>query len=517
MDPPIFLHHYWLELDRTILFTVLVLPFLAFCTIYFTKSIQTEKLNLPPSPMKLPMIGNLHQVGRLPHRSLRTLSEKYGPLMLLHLGSSPALIVSSAETAKEILKTHDKAFLDKPQTRAGDALFYGSSDIAFCSYGNYWRQAKKVCVLELLSQRRVRAFQFAREEEMAKMVEKIHISCLSKVAIDLGAAFLTISNDILSRSAFGRTYEEVDGQQLAELWRTAMDLVGEFCFKDLIPLLGWMDVITGLVSKLKRTSKALDAFLDQVIEEHLAVSRTEDDISDKKDLVDILLHIQKNGMTDIDLSRDNLKAILMDMFLGATDTTATTMEWAMAELVKNPSAMKKVQEEVRGVVGEKSKVEEIDIDQMDFLKCIVKETLRLHPPVFICRRTSASLELEGYHIPANLKVMINSWAIQRDPKSWDSPEEFMPERFANKSVDFKGQNHQFIPFGAGRRGCPGIAFAVVEVEYVLANILYWFDWELPEGINAEDLDMSEVFTPVIRKKSPLHLVPVAHFKKTISN
>jgi hypothetical protein len=256
------------------------------------------------------MIGNLHQVGRLPHRSFRTLSEKYGSLMLLHLGSSPALIVSSAETAKEILKTHDKAFLDKPQTRAGDALFYGSSDIAFCSYGNYWRQAKKVCVLELLSQRRVRAFQFAREEEVEKMVEKIHISCLRKVAIDLGAAFLTISNDILSRSAFGRTYEEVDGQQLGELWRTAMDLVGEFCFKDLIPLLGWMDVLTGLVSKLKRTSKALDAFLDQVIEEHL-VSRTEDDISDKKDLVDILLHIQKNGMTDIDLSRDNLKAILM--------------------------------------------------------------------------------------------------------------------------------------------------------------------------------------------------------------
>jgi cytochrome P450 len=205
------------------------------------------------------------------------------------------------------------------------------------------------------------------------------------------------------------------------------------------------------------------------------------------------------------------------MFLGATDTTATTMEWAMAELVNNPSAMKKVQEEVRGVVGEKSKVEEIDIDQMDFLKCIVKETLRLHPPLFIGRRTSASLELEGYHIPANLKVMINSWAIQRDPKLWDSPEEFIPDRFANKSVDFKGQNHQFIPFGAGRRGCPGIAFAVVEVEHVLANILYWFDWEFPEGITAENLDMSEVFTPVIRKKSPLHLVPVAHFQKTISN
>lgn len=202
------------------------------------------------------------------------------------------------------------------------------------------------------------------------------------------------------------------------------------------------------------------------------------------------------------------------MFIGATDTTATTMEWAMAELVKNPSIMKKAQEEVRGVIGQKSKVDEMDVNQMNFLKCIVKETLRLHAPVFTARKTCASVKLEGYDIPPNLKVLINSWAIQRDPKLWDRPEEFMPERFANNSVDFKGHQHQFIPFGSGRRGCPGMSFAIVEVEYVLANLLYWFDWELPDDMSAENLDMSDVFTPVIRKKLPLHLVPIAHHPKT---
>ncbi|KAK2663631.1 hypothetical protein Ddye_002205 [Dipteronia dyeriana] len=183
------------------------------------------------------------------------------------------------------------------------------------------------------------------------------------------------------------------------------------------------------------------------------------------------------------------------------------MEWAMAELVKNPSMMKKAQEEVRRVVGEKSKIDETHINQMEYLKCIVKESLRLHAPAMIPRATTTGTKLEGYDIPAKTIVIINSWAIQRDPKSWDRPEEFIPERFANVSVDFHGQHNQFIPFGGGRRGCPGIGFAAIEVEYVLANLLYWFDWKLPDCGRGEDLDMSDVYKLVIRKKFPLHLVP----------
>lgn len=196
--------------------------------------------------------------------------------------------------------------------------------------------------------------------------------------------------------------------------------------------------------------------------------------------------------------------------MGGTDTVSTTMEWAMAELVKNPRVMKKAQEEVRRVVGEKPKVGETDIDQMDFLKCVIKETLRLHAPVMVTRATSGSTKLEGYDIPPGTGILINAWAIQRDPKLWDRPEEFLPERFANNSIDFKGHHEQFIPFGIGRKGCPGISFAIIEAEYVLANLLYWFDWELPDGVTVDDLDMSEVYRLVILKKIPLCLVPVLH-------
>lgn len=490
-----------------IMLNPLLCLFLLLSLLFLLRLVKRDKLNLPPSPPKLPIIGNLHQLGRL-HRSLRALSAKYGPLMLLHFGKVPTLIVSSAEVAQEVMKTHDVAFAGRPQTRAVDVLLYGCVDVAFCPYGEYWRQVRKICVLELLSQKRVQAFQFVREEEVANMVEKVRLSCLNGAAVDLSDMFLTVSNNIISRSALGRVYEnEGCDESFGGLSRKAIDLIASFCFKDTFHFLGWMDTLTGLVAGLKHTSKALHNFLDQVIEEHESLMNNDE--SDMKDIVDILLDLQKNGTLDIDLTRENIKAILMDMFVGGTDTTAAAMEWAMAELVKNPIVMKKAQGEVRRVVGKKSKLCEKHINEMVYLKCVLKESLRLHAPVMIGRETSEAVKLQGYDIPPKTRVLINAWAIHRDPKQWERYEEFIPERFANISVDFKGQHNQFMPFGGGRRICPGLSFAVIEAEMVLANLLYWFDWNIPHGGNPEDLDMSESNTLIIiRKKTPLVLVPV---------
>lgn len=159
--------------------------------------------------------------------------------------------------------------------------------------------------------------------------------------------------------------------------------------------------------------------------------------------------------------------------------------WDLSELVRHPATMKKASDVVRKVVGHKSKVEENDINQMHYLKCVVKETLSLHPPCPLIppRETISSVKLKGYNnIPAKTMVYINAWAMQRDPKIWDNPEEFQPERFEHSEVDFIGQDFEFIPFGIGRRGCPGMNFGIATVEYVLANLLYWFNWKLPETI-----------------------------------
>ena len=188
------------------------------------------------------------------------------------------------------------------------------------------------------------------------------------------------------------------------------------------------------------------------------------------------------------------------------------MVWAMAELIRNPRAMKKAQDEIRSCIGNKGKVAESDIDQLEFLRVVVKETLRLHPPVplLIPRETMSHFKLNGYDIEPKTRMQVNVWGIGRDPKIWKDPEEFWPERFIDSSVDFKGQHFEFLPFGAGRRGCPGIYMGTTLVELALANLLYCFDLKLPNGTKEEDVDMEEAAGQTVYKKLALRLVPIIH-------
>ncbi|KAF7838269.1 cytochrome P450 71A1-like [Senna tora] len=420
---------------------------------------RRSKCDVPPSPPKLPFIGNLHQLGTLPHRSFRTLSHKYGPLMLLHLGQTPTLVVSSADIAREIFRAHDVVFSNRPQTVAAKIFFYGCKDVGYVRYGEEWRHKRKICVLELLSLNRVRSFQYIREEEVAELVSKIREACAEN--INVTEMLIGASNNIVSRCVLGHKYDAPHGRSsFGDVARKVMIQFAHFSFGDFFPCLWWMDYVTGFIPKLKATFRELDAFFDE------------------------------------------------DMFVAGNDTSSTALEWAMTELVRNPSIIRKAQEEVRRVVGDKSKVEEIDVKQMKYLECVVKETLRLHPPAPLLapRETRSTVKIRGYDIPPKTSVYINAWAIQRDPEVWERAEEFVPERFENSEIDFKGQDFEFIPFGAGRRGCPGILFGVASIEYVLANLLYWFDWKLPGS--AQDIDMTENSWVTLNKKEPLHLQPV---------
>ncbi|XVF49797.1 hypothetical protein PTKIN_Ptkin04bG0044500 [Pterospermum kingtungense] len=475
------------------------------------KQAKWKKLNLPPSPPKLPIIGNIHQLGKLPHHSLRDLSTKYGSLMLLHLGHNPTLVVSSAEMARDIVKNHDNVFSNRARTTAANMLFYGCRDIGFAPYGEYWRQVRKICVNELLSLRRVHSFQFVRDDEVELVINTVHRASVKGESINLTEMMMAFSNNIVSRCAISRKFEEEDvSVKFGQLTRRMVILLTSFCVGDMFPYLRWLDVLTGFISSLKAVSREMDTVLSQLIEEHRALKNPEE--KSHKDFVSILLQLQQHGMLEMDLTEDNLKALILDMFSAGTEATSTTIEWVMAELLKNPNVMKKVQEEVRNVVGKKPNVDVNDINQMEYLKCVIKETLRLHPvvPFLIPRQTTTSAKLGGYDIPANTTVFINAWAIQRDPNWWEQPEEFIPERFKNSSVDYKGQDFHFIPFGCGKRGCPGIQFGVASIEYMIANLLYWFDWKLPAGETAENLDMSEQYGIAVSKKVPLHVLPISH-------
>ncbi|CAA3015291.1 cytochrome P450 71A26-like [Olea europaea subsp. europaea] len=463
-------------------------------------------LNHPPSPPKLPIIGNLHQIGLNPHRTLQSLAQKHGPLMLLHLGNVPLLVVSSAYAAREIMKTHDPIFSNRPKASVASGI-YECKDIAFSPYGEYWRQVKSICVHKLLSNRKVQSFRNVREEEIALMVEKIKGLVFANARINLGEIFASLTNDVICRVALGRKYNDGEGgRKFKEVLETLGELLGAFDVGEFIPWLVWMKYINGMDSKVKKVAKDLDEFLESVVQMHIDEKRIKGNNGEKmQDFVDVLLEIQKKNETGFVLDGISVKALILVYKRRRTDTTFTLLEWTMSELLRHKHIMKKLKNEVRNIAGVKSHITEDDLDKLQYLKAVIKETLRLHPPLplLVPRESTQDVKLLGYDIAAGTRVIVNVWAIGRDPSLWEDPDKFWPDRFLNSPIDFKGQHFELIPFGGGRRSCPGAAFAMGIVELALANLVVNFEFLLPGGVDGEDLDMTEGDGITVHKKFPL--------------
>ncbi|KAL5748212.1 hypothetical protein ACOSQ2_025509 [Xanthoceras sorbifolium] len=492
---------------------VLTFLFFAYFLIKWIFFFSNTHKKLPPSPKKLPIIGNLHQLGLHPYRSLHSLAQRHGPLMLLHFGQMPVLIVSSAEAAREIMKTHDLIFSNRPKNSVGDRLLYGSKDVASAPYGEYWRQMRSICVLQLLSNKRVQSFRTVREEEIALYMKEIENSASLSLTVNLSEVFSSLTTDVICRAAFGRKYSGGEsGWKFKKLMRELMVLLGGIDVGTFIPWLGWINRVTGFDAKVDRVAKEFDEFLDEIIEEHLHGQTQNREGGDpgaergaRKNFVSVLLEIQRDNLSGFSFDLISIKALILDMLAGGSDTTFTVLEWAMTELLRHPRVMKELQNEVRKITNSKPYVKEEDLDKMLHLKAVLKEIFRLHPPIplLVPRSSAQDVRIKGYDILAGTTVITNAWAIGRDPTTWQEPEEFRPERFLNNSIDFKGHDFELIPFGAGRRGCPGTSFAMATNELVLANLLHRFDWSLPDGTRVEDLDMTECTGLTILRKVPL--------------
>ncbi|KAF2616162.1 hypothetical protein F2Q70_00010683 [Brassica cretica] len=199
-----------------------------------------------------------------------------------------------------------------------------------------------------------------------------------------------------------------------------------------------------------------------------------------------------------------------DIFLAGVNTSAITLAWAMTELIRNRRVMKKVQDEIRTTLGDKKeRLTEDDLSQLHYFKLMVKETFRLHPaaPLLLPREAMSEIKIQGYDIPAKTQMIINVYSIARDPKIWTNPDEFNPDRFLESSIDYKGLNYELLPFGSGRRICPGMMMGIANVEMGLLNLLYFFDWGMPEGKTVNDMDLEETGSIIVSKKATLELVP----------
>uniref|UniRef100_A0A6N2NHB3 Cytochrome P450 n=1 Tax=Salix viminalis TaxID=40686 RepID=A0A6N2NHB3_SALVM len=485
---------------------LILLPPLLLLFMKKMKAVRQSEHLLPPSPPGLPILGNLHQLSSLPHQSMWQLSKKYGPVMLLRLGQIPTLVISSAEAAREVLKVHDLAFCSRPLLSGTGRLTYNYLDIAFSPYNDHWRNMRKIVTLELFSLKKVQSFRFIREEEVGFLVNSLSESSALAAPVDLTQkkVYALVAN-ITFRVAFGFDYRgtNFDRDRFHEVVHETEAVAGSISADEYIPYLGWIvDWLTG------HRAKDGKSFPRHAIDNHLQPGR-------KKchdDMIDVLLAIEKE-QTEVGASqftRDNIKAILMNLFLAGVDTSSLTVNWAMAELVRNPRVMKKVQDEVRKWVGKKGRVTEDDVHQLEYLRMVIKETLRLHPPgpLLIPRETMSHCKVSGYNIYPKTLVHVNVWAIGRDPRYWKDPEEFFPERFLDSSYDFNGQSFEYLPFGSGRRICPGIHMGSITVEIILSNLLYCFDWILPNGLQKEDINMEEKAGVSLApcKKTPAHLM-----------
>ncbi|XP_057865388.2 geraniol 8-hydroxylase-like isoform X2 [Cryptomeria japonica] len=474
---------------------------------------KTNMLPLPPGPPAWPVVGNLFLLGQKPNYSLFALSRQYGPLMTIYLGMKRAVVVSTSAMAKEVLKTHDHNFAGRTLIQAMKVLSYHKSSLVWSQYGPYWRKLRRVLTTELLSPKKLQASQHVRRDSVFEMVRLIfEDNCAKGKSVSIGDTMIRTALNLMGNMIFSANVFDPsipNGVELSNGLSSWVKLCQKPHLADLFPCLGFLD-LHGVGGKIGVQLKRAHYCIDLSISNRLESRRTElgNEGEAPKDFLDSLLELRDQGDQDISLTQ--IRAIIF--LVAGSDNTGATLEWAMAELIHNPHTMKKVQEELEQVVGRERRVEESDLDHLPYLRAVVKEVFRLHPvaPLLLPHRADSSCEIMGFVIPKDTQIWVNVWAIGRDPAVWKEPSKFMPERFLEgekSKMDFKGQDFDLIPLGAGRRMCVGLPLADKMVHLILASLIHSFDWSLPDGIRVEEMDMDDVFSIVLKKRQGLQAIP----------
>lgn len=489
-------------------YVLIFIPVLVLILLNKHKATKNPSTPRPPGPRALPIIGNLHNLDSSNlHFQLWQLSKTYGSLFSLQLGFKHAIVISSPKLAKEVLKDHDLDVCSRPPSLGQLKLSYNGLEMIFSPYNDYWREIRKICVIHFFSSKRISTFSQVRKSEVERMICMITCHVCSSKVTNLSEVLMSVSSAIICRVAFGRKYDEegAERSKFHGLLNESQAMFLSFFVSDYIPFLGWVDKLTGLIGRLEKTFKGLDGFFQEVVDEHLhRVKQNEEE----DDIVDVLLELKRQGRLSIELTNDEIKGVILDILVAGTDTTAATSVWVMTGLMKNPRVMAKAQEEIRNMCGNKEFIEEHDVSNLVYLKAVLKETLRFYAPTpLVPREANKSFTINGYKIEPKTIIYVNGWAIQRDPEAWKDPEEFYPERFLNNEIDFKGQDFEFIPFGAGRRICPGMSLGMATVELIIANLINSFNWELPVGMKGEDIDTEGL--PGLARHKKNHLCIVA--------
>ncbi|OVA11789.1 Cytochrome P450 [Macleaya cordata] len=420
------------------------------------KVYQRLRFKLPPGPRPWPIVGNLYDIKPVRFRCFADWSKIYGPIISVWFGSTLNVVVCNSELAKEVLKEKDQQLADRHRSRS--------------------------------------AAKFSRDGNNGKsLMVKNYLS---------GVAFNNIT-----RLAFGKRFVNSEGVmdeqgvEFKTIVANGLKLGASLAMAEHIPWLRWMFPLEE--EAFAKHGARRDRLTRAIMDEHTLARQTSGGA--KQHFVDALLTLQEK----YDLSEDTIIGLLWDMITAGMDTTAISVEWAMAELIKNPRVQEKAQEELDRVVGTDRVMTETDFSNLPYLMCVAKEALRLHPPtpLMLPHKANVNVKIGGYDIPKGSNVHVNVWAVARDPAVWKEPLEFRPERFIEEDVDMKGHDFRLLPFGAGRRVCPGAQLGINLVTSMLGHLLHHFRWTPTEMVKPEEIDMSENPGLVTYMRTPLQAVP----------
>ncbi|KAF7815612.1 flavonoid 3',5'-hydroxylase 2-like [Senna tora] len=496
-------------LHENFAFSAIIIFFITFFLFRKLLNHHYNNMRLPPGPRGFPLVGALPLLGAMPHVALSKMANKYGPIIYLKLGTTSMVVASTPDAARAFLKTVDQNFANRPANAGATHIAYNSQDMVFADYGPKWRLLRKLSNLHMVGGKAIEEWSKVRADELAHMLNAMYES--SKVGEPVSipemlnfAMANMLGGIILSRRVFHTKGSE--SNEFKDMVVELMTTAGYFNVGDFIPSLAWLDM-QGIERGMKVLHKKFDVLLTRMIQEHVASS---DKRKSKPDFLDVIMRYYKEGVVDDvgeKLSFTNVKAVLLNLFSAGTDTSSSAIEWGLAELIKNPTIMKRAQKEMDDFIGRARRLRESDIPHLPYLQAICKETFRLHPstPLNLPRVANESCCVNGYFIPKNTRLSVNIWAIGRDPNVWgDDSLCFNPDRFLsekNAKIDPQGNHFELIPFGAGRRVCIGNKLGVVMVQYIMGTLVHAFDWKLPEGVS--ELNMEEIFGLALQKKVPL--------------
>ncbi|CAJ2646126.1 unnamed protein product [Trifolium pratense] len=478
----------------------IIFPFLFLISIKLLLFSNRRLKKLPPCPPSFPIIGNLHQLKQPIHLYFHELSQKYGPIFTLKFGSQLVAVVSSASIAEECFTKNDIIFANRIHSLKTKYLAFDNTSLITSSYGDHWRNLRRISSLEILSTHRLNSFSEIRKDETMRLVRELaKNSNKDFTKVELRSLFAELTFNTIMRMVCGKRFygDESDGTNAdeAKKFRDVMNEIQEFglgsYLGDFVPLFRLFD-FSGYKNKLKRVGEKMDALFQGLVDDHRKNKK-----ENKNTMIDHLLSLQESQPDDY--SDKIIKGLIMSLIVAGTETSAITLEWAMANLLNHPDVLEKARIELDNHIGQECLIEEEKATKLQYLQNIISETLRLHPaaPMLIPHVSSDGCNVGGYDVPQNTILMVNAWDIHRDPNLWADPTSFKPERFENSQ---QADMHGFIPFGMGRRSCPGSGLSLRTLSLTLGSLIQCFEWK---RVNNEEVNMTEGRGTVIPMAIPL--------------